>query len=160
MLPGVTQAPRQFLPPTCSGVGGAALVGDRILIDVEDDGRGVQADQIKSAAIEKGLLTKAEAEDLSQGDILALIFRPGFSTAGRASPAIARLTPKAAPPARAAEPARNLRRDTSRLPMLSSFLARNACSLTEYTQDDLSFSFEVDRVSRWPATIDKHTETE
>ena len=53
--------------------------GANVLIRVTDDGAGLDADSIKSKALEKGLIT-AEAE-LSENEIFSLIFAPGFSTA-------------------------------------------------------------------------------
>jgi chemotaxis protein histidine kinase CheA len=48
---------------------------------VHDDGRGLQLDRIKEAAIERGLVSAAQAALLDARQIMALIFRPGFSTA-------------------------------------------------------------------------------
>jgi len=53
--------------------------GGSICITVEDDGRGLNRDRILSKAIKQGLVT--ENEKLSDDQIWALIFRPGFSTA-------------------------------------------------------------------------------
>ena len=53
--------------------------GASVLIRVTDDGAGLDADSIKSKALEKGLIT-AEAE-LSENELFSLIFAPGFSTA-------------------------------------------------------------------------------
>jgi two-component system chemotaxis sensor kinase CheA len=58
----------------------ARLVGDRILIDVEDDGRGIDAGKVKQSALSKGLITELEADNLDDQGAMALIFRPGFST--------------------------------------------------------------------------------
>jgi len=51
-----------------------------IIIEVEDDGRGIDIEKVKQKAIEKGIITKDEAERMSKEEILMLIFRPGFST--------------------------------------------------------------------------------
>jgi two-component system, chemotaxis family, sensor kinase CheA len=48
---------------------------------MRDDGRGLQLDRIKQVAIERGLVTVAQAALLDQRQTMALIFRPGFSTA-------------------------------------------------------------------------------
>jgi len=48
---------------------------------VQDDGRGLQLDRIKEVAIERGLITEAQAAQLDPRQTMALIFRPGFSTA-------------------------------------------------------------------------------
>ena len=50
---------------------------------VQDDGRGLQLDRIKQVAIERGLITPAQAALLDARQTMALIFRPGFSTAER-----------------------------------------------------------------------------
>jgi two-component system chemotaxis sensor kinase CheA len=54
--------------------------GNYILITMEDDGRGIDAEQIKKKAIEKGLISEAQIKEMSTSDILNLIFIPGFST--------------------------------------------------------------------------------
>jgi len=52
-----------------------------ILIDVEDDGRGIDPLHIKEVALRKGFIKPEEAESLKDSDILDLIFKPGFSSA-------------------------------------------------------------------------------
>jgi two-component system chemotaxis sensor kinase CheA len=54
--------------------------GNYILITMEDDGRGMDAELIKQKAIEKGIISEAQARDMTTSDILNLIFVPGFST--------------------------------------------------------------------------------
>ncbi|MEM8698931.1 MAG: chemotaxis protein CheA, partial [Pseudomonadota bacterium] len=53
--------------------------GERVLISVEDDGRGINRERVHGKAIERGLVD--EEENLSPEDIDNLIFHPGFSTA-------------------------------------------------------------------------------
>jgi two-component system chemotaxis sensor kinase CheA len=53
--------------------------GNQIVIKIEDDGKGIDPTVIRKKAIEKGLIS--EEEQLSERDILNLIFEPGFSTA-------------------------------------------------------------------------------
>lgn len=55
--------------------------GNNILITIEDDGKGIDPEVIKSKAISKGLISKEKADELSKQDLLNLIFLPGFSTA-------------------------------------------------------------------------------
>ena len=55
--------------------------GGQVVIEIEDDGRGIDVEKIKRKAIEKGLLDPREAERMSEKEILLLIFKPGFSTA-------------------------------------------------------------------------------
>jgi chemotaxis protein histidine kinase CheA len=50
---------------------------------VQDDGRGLQLERIKEVAVERGLITPAQAAMLDPRQTMALIFRPGFSTADR-----------------------------------------------------------------------------
>ena len=55
--------------------------GNQVVIEATDDGRGVNAEKVKARAVEKGLITSEQAARLSDAEINALIFRPGFSTA-------------------------------------------------------------------------------
>lgn len=52
-----------------------------VFIEVEDDGRGIDPGRIKAKAIEKGIVSEAEAEKMSHNQLINLIFMPGFSTA-------------------------------------------------------------------------------
>jgi two-component system, chemotaxis family, sensor kinase CheA len=54
--------------------------GNYILITMEDDGRGIDVDNTKRKAIEKGLISEIEATEMSKSDVLNLLFIPGFST--------------------------------------------------------------------------------
>ena len=53
---------------------------NHILIEVEDDGAGIDAGQVKAIAVAKGLITAEQAEVLSQKDALGLIFSAGFTS--------------------------------------------------------------------------------
>ena len=53
----------------------------RILITVEDDGKGMEPAALRKAAVEKGVMTREQAEATSDAEILRVIFAPGFSTA-------------------------------------------------------------------------------
>ncbi len=55
--------------------------GGHIIIQIADDGRGLDTDRIKAKAIAHGLATEAEIEKLSEAQIQKFIFAPGFSTA-------------------------------------------------------------------------------
>lgn len=59
----------------------AAHEGNHIIIEVEDDGAGMDADKLINIALEKGIISPADAEDMSYREKLNIIFRPGFSTA-------------------------------------------------------------------------------
>jgi two-component system chemotaxis sensor kinase CheA len=53
----------------------------RILITVEDDGRGMDPASLRRSVVEKGLMTREAADLTSDADMLRVIFTPGFSTA-------------------------------------------------------------------------------
>jgi two-component system, chemotaxis family, sensor kinase CheA len=55
--------------------------GEHVLVEVEDDGRGIDADRIRRAAVERGLATADTVANLSEEAVIDLIFMPGFSTA-------------------------------------------------------------------------------
>ncbi len=59
--------------------------GGYIVIEVADDGRGLDAQRIRAKAHENGLATLAELDRLSDSDTYKFIFRPGFSTANAVS---------------------------------------------------------------------------
>ncbi|MBQ1855308.1 MAG: chemotaxis protein CheA [Anaerovibrio sp.] len=55
--------------------------GNNVVIMVTDDGSGINADKIRNKAVEKGMITREEADALPDADAVRLIFLPGFSTA-------------------------------------------------------------------------------
>lgn len=55
--------------------------GNHIVIEIADDGKGLDADMLKHKAMEKGLISEREADSMSDKEAFALIFKPGFSTA-------------------------------------------------------------------------------
>jgi two-component system chemotaxis sensor kinase CheA len=55
--------------------------GTQVVIEVRDDGRGIDLANIRSQAVGKGMLKAEEAQRLSDTDALNLVFEPGFSTA-------------------------------------------------------------------------------
>jgi len=57
--------------------------GNHVVIDVEDDGRGVELEKVKRKALEKGLIS--DATFLSEREALDLLFMPGFSTSDKVS---------------------------------------------------------------------------
>ena len=54
--------------------------GNRILVVVRDDGRGIDAVELRAAAVRKGIATAADLEGWTNDQVLDLIFEPGFST--------------------------------------------------------------------------------
>lgn len=59
--------------------------GDNIVIEVEDDGRGIDTKKIARKAIEKGVVDEASLRNMSENEILNIIFMPGFSTVEQVS---------------------------------------------------------------------------
>ncbi|PYX60821.1 MAG: hypothetical protein DMG76_01265 [Acidobacteria bacterium] len=55
--------------------------GNQVIVEISDDGRGMDVAKIRLKAIKLGLLQPEEAARLSEAEILDIIFRPGFSTA-------------------------------------------------------------------------------
>lgn len=58
----------------------AAAQGNHVLVEVSDDGRGIDPDKTVQSAIEKGLVTREQAREMSRREIYSLLFMPGFST--------------------------------------------------------------------------------
>ncbi|WP_186300169.1 chemotaxis protein CheA [Denitromonas ohlonensis] len=56
--------------------------GDHIIILVADDGRGMNAENLRASAVSKGLITDEEANTMDERQSYNLVFLPGFSTAG------------------------------------------------------------------------------
>jgi two-component system chemotaxis sensor kinase CheA len=57
--------------------------GGYIIIQIADDGRGLNTERIKAKAVSQGLVSEAEMEKLSEAQIHKFIFAPGFSTAAK-----------------------------------------------------------------------------
>lgn len=55
--------------------------GNQIVIEVEDDGRGIDRAKLASKAVERGILGPAEIAQMGEQDLLNLVFHPGLSTA-------------------------------------------------------------------------------
>src|ERR1700722_2657206 len=55
--------------------------GEHVVVEVEDDGRGIDADRIRRAAVERGLAPADKVAGMSEEAAIDLIFLPGFSTA-------------------------------------------------------------------------------
>ena len=72
--------------PPCGRITLAASLRDGcVLIDVRDDGRGMDPEALRRHALDKGLLNATDVARLSVSESLDLIFRPGFSTTVTAS---------------------------------------------------------------------------
>ncbi|MEN4046288.1 MULTISPECIES: hybrid sensor histidine kinase/response regulator [unclassified Sulfurimonas] len=55
--------------------------GNQIVIQIDDDGKGLDPEMLKQKSLEKGIITEKEAEQMSDKEAYTLIFKPGFSTA-------------------------------------------------------------------------------
>ncbi|MEH3159753.1 MAG: chemotaxis protein CheA [Sphingomonas taxi] len=58
---------------------------DCVVIEIADDGRGIDPVRIRNAAVDKGVVTREQADGLSDQEAINLIYRPGFSTAAEVS---------------------------------------------------------------------------
>ena len=54
---------------------------NQVIVEIRDDGSGIDSQKVRSKALENKIVSAEEAERLSEADILGLVFRPGFSTA-------------------------------------------------------------------------------
>ncbi|MDD1678262.1 MAG: chemotaxis protein CheA [Methanomicrobiales archaeon] len=54
---------------------------DNVLIEIRDDGSGIDEEVVRKKAVEKGVISPEQEASLSQDEIIQLLFRPGFSTA-------------------------------------------------------------------------------
>jgi two-component system chemotaxis sensor kinase CheA len=54
--------------------------GDHVIIEVEDDGAGIDPEHLRESAVRKGFVSEDEAEKMSRNELVSMIFLPGFST--------------------------------------------------------------------------------
>ena len=59
--------------------------GNSVVIEVGDDGNGIDANIVRNKAVEKGIMTREEADVLTEQQAIELLFHPGFSTAKQVS---------------------------------------------------------------------------
>ncbi|GGO01597.1 chemotaxis protein CheA [Saccharibacillus kuerlensis] len=59
----------------------AAHQENQVVLTIEDDGGGIDAEKIKQSALSKKLITETQAAQMSEQELIHLIFAPGFSTA-------------------------------------------------------------------------------
>lgn len=57
--------------------------GDSVIVEIEDDGKGIDPAVIRAKAVEKGLMSSERAEAMPDEEVIELIFAPGFSTAAK-----------------------------------------------------------------------------
>ena len=55
--------------------------GNAIVIQIDDDGKGLDTTMLKTKSLDKGIITQKEFDNMSEKEAFALIFKPGFSTA-------------------------------------------------------------------------------
>lgn len=55
--------------------------GNNVVIEVRDDGNGIDTEGVKNKAIERGLITQEQGDNMSEKEIIDLLFNAGFSTA-------------------------------------------------------------------------------
>jgi two-component system chemotaxis sensor kinase CheA len=59
--------------------------GNNVVIEVQDDGKGIVVEDIKAKAISRNLITKDAADNMNDQELINLLFKPGFSTADKIS---------------------------------------------------------------------------
>ncbi len=59
--------------------------GNNVVIEVRDDGNGIDADAVRMKAVERDFMTEEQAAAAADEDIISLLFEPGFSTAKQVS---------------------------------------------------------------------------
>lgn len=57
--------------------------GNSIVIEISDDGKGLDPEVLKSKSLERGIISEKEADNMSDKEAYALIFKAGFSTAAK-----------------------------------------------------------------------------
>ncbi|MBP3608884.1 MAG: chemotaxis protein CheA [Lachnospiraceae bacterium] len=72
-------------PETGSIILNAFQEGNNVVIEIKDDGKGINAQKIKEKAISKGTITAEQGEAMTDKEIIDLLFRPSFSTAEKIS---------------------------------------------------------------------------
>ncbi|HEX4620828.1 MAG TPA: chemotaxis protein CheA, partial [Myxococcaceae bacterium] len=55
--------------------------GNHVIIEVSDDGAGIDEERIKDVAVQRNLVTRQQADEMARRELLNMIFLPGFSTA-------------------------------------------------------------------------------
>ena len=61
----------------------SSLTDSELLVEISDDGKGLDIDKIKAKAVKKGLITPETAFEMSDNEAVNIIFMPGFSTNDR-----------------------------------------------------------------------------
>ena len=72
-------------PPVGSIFLNAYQEGNNVIIEVGDDGNGIDVENVKNKGIERGIITSEQAEKMSDKEIINLLFMPSFSMAKKVS---------------------------------------------------------------------------
>lgn len=59
----------------------ASREADRVILEVRDDGKGIDPEEVRGVAVRKGFCSAEQAQALSHQELMAFLFLPGFSTA-------------------------------------------------------------------------------
>ena len=59
--------------------------GNSVVIEVEDDGKGIDLEKVKKKAVEKGVISQSDASEMDEKSAVELLFKPGFSTVDKVS---------------------------------------------------------------------------
>jgi len=70
-------------PPVATLQISAARQGDRVLIEVGDNGRGIDLDRVRAVAKTRGIVTDDSLRAMTEANVIDLVFAPGFSTAAK-----------------------------------------------------------------------------
>ena len=57
--------------------------GNQVVIEIKDDGKGIDIEAVKRKAVERRIMTEEQANRASESELINLIFAPGFSTAAK-----------------------------------------------------------------------------
>ena len=83
------ETPQERLQSGKSSTGSVTICsyheGGQVIVEIKDDGRGINPEKIGAKAVEKGVLTQDELSKMTDREVQALIFHPGFSTAEKVS---------------------------------------------------------------------------
>ena len=80
-LEGPAERERAGKPTTGTITLSARHEGGHVVIEIEDDGRGIDPARVAEKAVSQGLATRAQIDAMSEAEIRSFIFQPGFSTA-------------------------------------------------------------------------------
>ncbi len=67
-------------PPVGTIALNAFQKGNHVVLEIEDDGKGMDPAVIIAAALRRGLVSEAEAREMSSKEVLSFVFQPGFTT--------------------------------------------------------------------------------